>query len=237
MKEDMQADLKAMEKAEVTAIANFEALNAAKSKQITAANQAIQELGSRIAGGKVEIVNTKTDLKDTNERLESDQGSYGESKLTCQKRDQEYGILKKQFADEKVALADTIKILADDQAMEVFKKTNPTSKGAAATFLQVGSSSRHRQRQALKVLQEASAQHPDQPALALLTKRVAAAARKSGGHSKKGFEKIMGLIDKMIALLGKEANDDKIKKEMCEVDLSRNADKKGQLENGIKSKT
>merc|ERR1719215_2224311 len=94
MKEDMQADLKAMEKAEVTAIANFEALNAAKSKQITAANQAIQELGSRIAGGKVEIVNTKTDLKDTNERLESDQGSYGESKLTCQKRDQEYGILK-----------------------------------------------------------------------------------------------------------------------------------------------
>jgi len=53
MTEDMQADLKAMEKAEVGAIANFEALNAAKSKQITAANQAIQELGSRIAGGKV----------------------------------------------------------------------------------------------------------------------------------------------------------------------------------------
>jgi len=68
--------------------------------------------------------------------------------LSCQKRDLEYGILKKQFADEKVALADTIKILADDQAMEVFKKAAVINKGAAATFLQVGSSSRHRQRQA-----------------------------------------------------------------------------------------
>jgi len=236
MKEDMQADLKGMEKGEVGAIASFEALQNAKSKQIAASNQAIEDLGARIAGGKVELVNTKTDLKDTNERLESDSGSYGESKLSCQKRDQEYGILKKQFADEKVALADTIKILADDQAMEVFKKTAATDKAAAATFLQLGSSSRHRQQQALRMLQDTSNEHPDQPALALLTKRVATAARQGGGHSKKGFEKIMGLIDKMVALLGKEGNDDKIKKEMCEVDLSRNADKKASLENGIKSK-
>merc|ERR1719331_1435173 len=220
---------------EVAAIASFEALQSAKTKQITAANQAIEELGSRIAASKVELVNTKTDLKDTNERLDSDSESYGASKLSCQKRDQEYGILKKQFADEKVALADTIKILADDQAMDVFKKTTATEKDAV-TFLQLGSSSRHRQKQALRLLQETSEQHPDQPALQLLAKRVASAARQ-GGHSKKGFEKIMGLVDKMIALLGKEANDDKIKKEMCEVDLARNDDTKATLENNIKSKT
>jgi len=238
MKEDMQGDLKGMEEGEVGAIASYEALNNAKSKQIAAANQAIENLGARIAGGKVELVNTKTDLKDTNERLESDSGSYGESKLSCQKRDQEYGILKKQFADEKVALADTIKILADDQAMEVFKKTSATDKAAAATFLQIGSSSHHRQQQALRLLQDTSALDQDQPALQLLAKRVASVAHQSGGgHSKKGFEKIMGLIDNMINLLGKEGKDDKIKKEMCDVGLSRNADKKAQLENGIKSKT
>jgi len=46
---------------------------------------------------------------------------------------------------------------------------------------------------------------------------------------------IMGLIDNMISLLGKEGNDDKIKKNMCEVDFTRNGDKKAQLENGIKA--
>jgi chromosome segregation ATPase len=235
MKEDMEKDLKGMDATEVAAIASFEALNSAKAKQITAANQAIEELGSRIAASKVELVNTKTDLKDTNERLDSDSESYGASKLSCQKRDQEYGILKKQFADEKVALADTIKILADDQAMDVFKKTNAVEKDAP-TFLQLGSSSRHRQKQALRLLQETSEQHPDQPALQQLAKHVASVARQ-GGHSKKGFEKIMGLVDKMIALLGKEANDDKIKKEMCEVDLARNDDTKATLENNIKSKS
>jgi len=236
MKEDMEADLKSMEEGEVNAIAQFEALSNAKNKQIAAANQAIEELSMRFASKKVELVQTKTDLKDTNERLESDQETYGKTKLSCQKRDQEYGILKKQFADEKVALADTIKILADDQAMEVFKKTAVVNKAEAATFLQVGSSSRHRQRQALRMLQETSAEHPDQPALQLLATRVASAAKQTG-KSKKGFEKIMGLIDNMIALLGKEGNDDKIKKEMCVTGLAKNEDKKAQLETGIKSKS
>jgi chromosome segregation ATPase len=237
MKEDMTADLKAMDEAEVNAIAQFEALSNAKNKQILAANQAIEELSTRLASKKVELVQTKADLKDTNERLEGDQETYGKSRMACQKRDQEYGLLKKQFAEEKVALADTIKILADDQAMEVMKKTTVINKAAAATFLQVGSISRHRQQQALKMLQETSNDHPDQPALKLLAKRVASVAKHGGGRSKKGFEKIMGLIDNMVALLGKEANDDKIKKEMCEVDLSKNDDLKAQLENSIKSKS
>jgi dsDNA-specific endonuclease/ATPase MutS2 len=139
MKEDMEADKKAMDEGEQNAIAEFGALSNAKTKQITAANQATAELSVRIASKKVELVQTKADLKDTSERLVSDQKTYGKLKVDCQKRDEEYGILKKQFADEKVALADTIKILADDQAMEVFKKTAAIN-SAGATFLQVGSS-------------------------------------------------------------------------------------------------
>merc|ERR1719182_1092853 len=70
MKEDMTADLKAMDEAEVNAIAQFESLSNAKNKQILAANQAIEELSTRLASKKVELVQTKADLKDTNERLE-----------------------------------------------------------------------------------------------------------------------------------------------------------------------
>jgi len=234
MRWDMIEDLKAMKEAEVNAIAQFEALGNAKAKQITAANQAIEELGQRLASGKVELVQTKADLKDTRERLQNDQDTYAQTRSSCQKRDHMYGVLKKEFAQERVALADTIKILADDQAAEVFKKSTATSNPGAATFLQVGSSSRHRRKQALQMLQDTSAQHPDQPALQLLAKRVASVAKHG---SKKGFEKIMDLIDRMIVLLGKEGNDDKIKKEMCDVGLAKNTDKKAVLENGIKSKT
>jgi len=87
------------------------------------------------------------------------------------------------------------------------------------------------------MLRDTSKQHPDQPALQLLAKRVASASKQAAGRSKKGFEKIMGLIENMIGLLGKEGNDDKIKKEMCDVGLAKNTDKKSLLENGIKSKS
>jgi len=107
--------------------------------------------------------------------------------------------------------------------------------GKAASFLQVGSSSRHREGQVLRMLEDSSEEHPDSPALQLLATRVAHVAKQSH-HSKKGFSKIQGLIDNMIRLLGKEGNDDKIKKEMCVVYLAKNTEKKGNLETGIKSK-
>merc|ERR1719231_1607805 len=47
----------------------------------------------------------------------------------------------------------------------------------------------------------------------------------------------MGLVDNMLKLLDKEANDDKMKRDLCNTDLSKNADKKAQLENGIKTKS
>jgi len=231
MQADMKEDLKSMQDTEAGAVAQFEALGSAKSKQITAANQAIQEMGIRLASSKVELVQTKADLGDTRERLQNDQDAFAKTKTACQKRDLDYGILKKEFATERVALADTIKILADDQAADTFKKTAVVS----ASFLQVGSSSRHRRRKdAIQMLQETSAQHPDQPALQLLAKQAAAAAKHG---SKKGFAKILGLIDKMIVLLGKEGNTDKIKKANCDSELAANADEKAQLDNGIKTKT
>lgn len=238
MKEDMENDLKASQEAETAAQGQFEALNNAKTKQIAAARSAIDEKSVRLAGAKVQLVELKADLKDTTTRLNNDGETYGKSRAASQKRDLEYGVLKKQFATEKVALADTIKILADDQAMDAFKKTAVVGKdsASAATFLQVGSSSRWRKQQALQLLQDTSADHPDQPALQLLAKQVSSAARQ-GAHSKKGFEKIIALVDNMIVLLGKEAADDKMKKSMCKHGLEKNEDKKAILENGIKSKT
>merc|ERR1719478_2040002 len=157
----MEADLQSMKEAETAAVAAFESLTSSKTKQMSAGSQAIEEISTRFASSKVELVNTKADLQDTQDRLQSDQNAYGQTTTRCQKRDAEYGNLKKELAQERVALADTIKILADDQATETFKKTNVINKDAAASFLQLGSSSHHRRLEALHMLQDTSAQHPD----------------------------------------------------------------------------
>jgi septal ring factor EnvC (AmiA/AmiB activator) len=237
MKEDMENDLKSMIKTEQDAIAQFQALSSAKTKQITAAVSAIEEKSVRLAGTKVQLVQLKADLEDTKEKLEEDSKAFGETRTSCQKRDTEYAVLKKQLAEERVALADTIKILSDDQALDLFKKTAVSSaSSAAATFLQVGSVSRWRRQQALKLLQDTSAQHPDQPALQLIAKRVASVAKKR--HvSRKGFEKINALIDNMIVMLGKEAKDELAKKDYCTKTIPKNEDMKATLENGVKTKT
>jgi len=235
MKEDMESDLKEMIKNEAEAVAQFAALNTAKAKEIADTNSAIEQKGMRLASAKVQLVQLKADLKDSQGNLAADQESLGKTKEACMKRDTEYGILKKQFADEKVALAETIKILADDAALDLFRKTAATDGSAsAATFLQVGSVSRWRRQQALEMIKKTSAEHPDQPALQLLAKRIASTARK-GARSNKGFGKIVGLVDGMIKLLEKEASDESMKKDMCEKGLTKNGDAKLSLDNGIKS--
>mmetsp|Transcript_122853 Transcript_122853/g.192843 ORF Transcript_122853/g.192843 Transcript_122853/m.192843 type:complete len:666 (+) Transcript_122853:2-1999(+) len=236
MKEDMEHDLKEMTEGEADAVAQFAALSAAKTKEIADTNAALEEKNMRLATVKVQLVQLKADLKDSKENLAGDQEAFGKTNQACTKRDTEYGILSKQFADEKVALSETIKILADDSTLHLFRKTVATAASAsAATFLQIGSVSRWRQQEALEILRKTSAEHPDQPAFQQIAKRVASVARKGARRSKKGFDKIVGLVDNMLRLLDKEAKDELMKKDMCEKGLAKNEDAKANLGNGIKS--
>merc|ERR1719262_1695957 len=101
--------------------------------------------------------------------------------------------MKKTRAQELLALADTIKILNDDDALELFKKTLP----GAASFLQVQVSAATMRSQALAVLRAGKSQAPgiDFIALALNGKKI-------------GFGKVIKMIDDMTANLQKEQKDD-----------------------------
>merc|ERR1719401_2157523 len=127
-------------------------------------------------------------------------------------------------ADELLALAETIKILNDDDALELFKKTLP---GASASLVQLEASSSAIRSRAFALIQQAT-QKADRSDSTLLQFISLALQGK-----KIGFEKVIAMIDEMVATLKKEQVDDDSKKEYCSTELDTSDDKKKVLEKTI----
>merc|ERR1719215_304466 len=121
----MQADLADATKAENTAKATFDELVAAKEKEIEAATKAVEDKLTRIGDLGVKIAATMEDLDDTGKALIEDKKFLEELKKGCSTKEAEWDARCKVRTEELLALADTIKILNDDDALELFKKTLP----------------------------------------------------------------------------------------------------------------
>merc|ERR1719313_288106 len=119
-------------------------------------------------------------------------------------------------SEELLALADTIKILNDDDALELFKKTLPGS----ASLLQLQVTKADQRRQALAAIRANGKPELNFIALALQGKKV-------------DFGKVIKMIDEMVAVLGTEQQDDNDKKEYCETQFDLADDKKKSLERSI----
>merc|ERR1719160_334934 len=124
---------------------------------------------------------------------------------------------------ELVALADTIKVLNDDDALELFKKALP---GASSSFVQMKISKATQQSKALAKIREAKARSGKfNPGLDFLALAVQG--------KKINFGKVIKMIDEMVAVLKKEQQDDNDKKEYCATQFDFADDKKKGLERTI----
>merc|ERR1719385_366903 len=81
----------------------------------------------------------KDDLSDTQAALLQDEKFLAELETGCSTKAAEWEERSKTRAAELVAIADTIKVLNDDDALELFKKTLPSS-SASLIQLQQGMS-------------------------------------------------------------------------------------------------
>jgi len=126
-------------------------------------------------------------------------------------------------AEELVALAETIKILNDDDALELFKKTLPSS---SSSFIQLQVTSAEMRSRALALLRVAKRRVP------LHRPRLDFIAMALHG-SKIGFEKVSAMIDDMIKTLKMEQADDDKKKAYCEKEFDDAEDKRKHLERSI----
>merc|ERR1719199_2016150 len=220
LKDEMEKDLGDATSEENSAIASFDSLVASKKKEIVALTKGIESKTGRIGELGVKLAQMENDLEDTQEGLAEDKKFYANLDQNCEQKKAEWAEYKKMEAMEMVALADTIKILNDDDALELFKKTLPSS---ASSFVQVQVGKAAVRQQALGALQLVhAAGHKADPRLDLIEMAM------HGG--KMGFEKIIKMIDNLVVELKAEQGVDNDKKAYCLAELDKAEDKKKGLE-------
>jgi chromosome segregation ATPase len=217
MHSEMKKDLAEMTAAEDASIKDYESLTSAKKKELAALTKAIETKTVRIGELSVSLAETSNDLEDTSKQLETDEEMLATLDTHCKTKKEEWEVYQKLMADEQVALADTIKLLNDDDALDLFKKTLPS----ASSFMQVQVTAKSMKQQALAVLKAAHKRHGRRdPRLQFIEVAL------HGG--KVGFEKMTAMIDDLMATLGKEQEDDNDKKGYCLSELDKYEDlKKG----------
>merc|ERR1719240_2218963 len=126
MKDTMEKDLAEITAAEEEAKADFEGMMKAKAEQVAALTAEIEEKTVRLGNKGVELVNMKEDLEDTKKSLAEDKAFLADLEKNCKTKEAEWTEICKTRAEELLALHETIKILNDDDALDLFKKTLPT---------------------------------------------------------------------------------------------------------------
>jgi len=216
MTDTMEASLATATSEEEAAVKDFNGLVTAKTKEINALTKEVESKTARIGELGVELVTLKEDLDDTTKSLTEDKAFLKDLAKNCKTKEDEWAARCKVRAEELLAIADTIKILNDDDALELFKKTLPTP-----SLLQLKSNAKATKQRALVVLQNSQGEthdfRLDLISLALKGKKVS-------------FDKVLRMIDDMVTLLKKEQTTDDDKKEYCETLIDKTEDNLKQLE-------
>merc|ERR1719379_416058 len=137
----------------------------------------------------------------------------------CSTAEADYDARVKARAEELVAVQETIKILNDDDALDLFKKTLPSP-----SLLQV-TDTRELRDAALEAL--APVQNGEKLGfieLALMGKKVS-------------FDKVIKMMDDMVVLLKEEQKDDEAQKEWCETEFETSEDKEVELKHKLEGLT
>lgn len=220
----MSKDLADAIAAEEASVQSYDELMAAKTKEVNALTAAIEEKTVRSGELAVSVVEMQEDLDDTQKALDEDKQFFANLKKNCDTKTVEWEEIKKLRAEELLAIADTIKILNDDDALELFKKTLPSP---VASLVQVQvSAATVRARAWAHIKQAQRASQSAQPQLNLIA--IALHGRSAGE-----FDKVLTMIDEMVALLQKEQVTDDQKKQYCQSNFDTSDDEKKALERSI----
>uniref|UniRef100_A0A7S4SIB0 Uncharacterized protein n=1 Tax=Alexandrium monilatum TaxID=311494 RepID=A0A7S4SIB0_9DINO len=210
MHDTMTEDLKAFQANGAAAEANHESLVSAKKKELVSSTKAIEDKTRREGALAVKIVTLSNDLKDTSGGLDEDKKFLADLEKSCKAKEADWEVYKKDQTEETVALAETIKILNEDDALELFKKTLPSP---AASFIQLDETSEGARRGALAALRSAPRGDPRLGFLELAVR-----------GEKQGFDTLITKIDELSSLLQEEQKDDDQKKAFCYAEIDREED-------------
>jgi septal ring factor EnvC (AmiA/AmiB activator) len=217
MGDDFSKELKGAEDAEATAVKDTEALIGAKTKEIETLTESIEAKLVKVGELGTSIASMKADFEDVAGSLLEDKKLLADLKDGCGTKDAEYAERVKTRNTELATLAETIKILNDDDALELFKKTLPAP---SASLVQVQVSTSDLRARAVQALHQA---HPVERSSRLNFLVLALRGKKIG------FDKVIAMIEDLVATLKKEQVDDDNKKEYCASSFDSSEDTKKEL--------
>jgi len=223
MNDEMAHDLSDETAQEQSAKATYEGLMAAKTKEVNALTAQIEEETMRVGELGVEVSSQANDLEATKDQLGDDTVFLAELGTMCDTKSKEWEEVKATRAAELVALAETITMLNSDDALELFKKTLPAP---SASFVQLAQSEAIVRSKALSFIRGAKRSsalvHPEFDFIEMALQGKTA-----------GFEKVIKMIDDMVATLKAEQSDDDSKQTYCTSTLDEAEDKKKGLERAV----
>jgi len=205
MKAEAERNLAASESEEADQVKTYEALMAAKNKQSKGLVASIQVKVEKVGELAVAVANMKKDLAEILPAIAADKKTAADLERTCAAKAANTQEREKTRGEELVAVQDTIKILNDDSALDLFKKALPS-----ASLLQVENSASLQRQHALTIIRASG--NWAKADLDLLETSL------RGG--KQNLSKVLEMIDNMQKLLVQEQTDDDNKVEYCEKQLA-----------------
>merc|ERR1719510_1109453 len=203
MKEEFQRDLGEAQAKDLAAEESFQKLKAAKTAEIKAATTQKKEKEKALADLLYKASKAKENKEKAEAAIEADNKFLATLEKDCKEEEIAYQERVKVRTQEIIALSETLKILTDDDARELYDKT--------MSLLQVDAS----QSSAARALQR-SVQH------------IAEVARRNGNTALAAlavrmqldaFTKVKEMMDKMLAELLKQQQAEYEKNEKCKKDI------------------
>mmetsp|Transcript_16981 Transcript_16981/g.40899 ORF Transcript_16981/g.40899 Transcript_16981/m.40899 type:complete len:729 (+) Transcript_16981:74-2260(+) len=208
MRDNMQANLDDATKDENEAVAVYEQLMASKGEEIKAAKTELDEKKSRLATQRQGKADAEEEIEDVKSGLQSDETMLIETKRGCKQRTEEFEGDQKQRMTEIQGIMETIKILNDDDTLELLKKTLP-SPSFVQTSIETHDHRAHTVKQLLKKLSQ-----PNRGYLSLLMLQSTTTL-----HQDK-FAALKKMIQNMITDLKQEQHDEDHKRDYCKKDIN-----------------
>jgi len=212
------ANMAELNTTEIGDIKDYEGVIEAKKKELEPIQEMVESKMMRSGKIPVDIAEMKNDLGDTGEQIVDDKKFLADMQTNCATKEKFFAENVQMRGQEIQALADTIKVLNDDDALELFKKTLPS----ASSFLQISETTMDMKARALSALQGVKTHNVNIDFIVM-----------SLQGKKAGTDKIVKLIDNLAAALKKDGQDDADKQEYCAEQFDLSDDKKKVLEKEV----
>merc|ERR1719482_2318384 len=228
MKDEMDKDLGGAVADEEAAAKGFEELAAAKKSEISAASEAIESKTVRSGDLAVSVTTTADDIEDTTAEMKETEAFLANLASQCALKKKEWAARQQMRAEEISAISEAIKVLNDDDALDLFKKTlslSQTSKDMG--FIQQKSSMSNvlRARKMVSAMMKKGSMHHAELALIELGLR----------SRQVDFSKILAMVDGMVKVLGEEQKDDDNNKAYCDKEMTKTSKETKATEEALES--